>query len=665
MEEERKDDGQQLTRKIKPYKIIYPIVIGLAVVSWMLYDEFDPKAFDSITFTWNGVQDVTGYQILRGEEVIADTDDIQMKDGKYTFTLSKGEGYVADATYTLKSIAKEGMYVDPAKFDTFKATEFGWHLLTQFFNDEAKADSVSFSGADVELSYEEGSGLLVKGTGETTVRFTSHRTTQKANYLSLVLVGTGSMSVAGESVTLTQEGVLVTLSKDTFNAGFEIVFTDSFILREIQVDAIDRGKTGTWQDAEGFGQITGGETNNTYTLTEGVNAVGDPGDNHAGGLAHYIFTALAMPDSVNFTIEANIDATAAEYVAGFSVTSPANGKAMGAVMLDTRDKLLRIASWDGWTEGDTELIEEIGKANTQYTIAPGSANWVMSDEDYSAVVKDDCTMALVRSDNIFYFILDGKLLAYFDSDETPIFRGYKDEGEVTTNVSIAGEALSTGFAVMGFVGEENAQKAERGSVTFSDWTVKTSAEYAEILSSVTVKVEGTHEAEGQVAFVGESVRYDFNIAADGSAVVAVPAGSYTVYYADGANACKAENFTAEPGADEVTLTAQAAKNTMLGDSAVVNGKTLNGARGGYAIELDIADVVESALNDSFTIENDTGTAYFMPNTVTGEDYEYSVNIKNVTNMAGIFVTDGESIFGLLIDMSATKHVYIMGGAVNG
>lgn len=52
MEEERKDDGQQLTRKIKPYKIIYPIVIGLAVVSWMLYDEFDPKAFDSITFTW-------------------------------------------------------------------------------------------------------------------------------------------------------------------------------------------------------------------------------------------------------------------------------------------------------------------------------------------------------------------------------------------------------------------------------------------------------------------------------------------------------------------------------------------------------------------------------------------------------------------------------------
>lgn len=55
MKEEPKDEGQQLTRKIKPYKIIYPVVIGLAVVSWMLYKEFDPTAFDAITFTWNSV----------------------------------------------------------------------------------------------------------------------------------------------------------------------------------------------------------------------------------------------------------------------------------------------------------------------------------------------------------------------------------------------------------------------------------------------------------------------------------------------------------------------------------------------------------------------------------------------------------------------------------
>jgi len=55
MVHEKVDENQQLTRKIQPYKIIYPILIGLAVVSYMLYKEFDPKAFDLISFTWNTV----------------------------------------------------------------------------------------------------------------------------------------------------------------------------------------------------------------------------------------------------------------------------------------------------------------------------------------------------------------------------------------------------------------------------------------------------------------------------------------------------------------------------------------------------------------------------------------------------------------------------------
>ena len=46
MEQERQEENQKLTKKISPYKIIYPIIIGLAVVSYMLYKEFDPKAFD-------------------------------------------------------------------------------------------------------------------------------------------------------------------------------------------------------------------------------------------------------------------------------------------------------------------------------------------------------------------------------------------------------------------------------------------------------------------------------------------------------------------------------------------------------------------------------------------------------------------------------------------
>ena len=55
MEQERQEENQKLTKKISPYKIIYPIINGLAVVSYMLYKEFDPKAFDMITFTWNTV----------------------------------------------------------------------------------------------------------------------------------------------------------------------------------------------------------------------------------------------------------------------------------------------------------------------------------------------------------------------------------------------------------------------------------------------------------------------------------------------------------------------------------------------------------------------------------------------------------------------------------
>ncbi|MCC8173816.1 MAG: flippase-like domain-containing protein [Odoribacter sp.] len=50
-------EGEQqiLTKKISPYKIIYPIIIGLAVVSYMIYKEFDISAFDEIHFTASSV----------------------------------------------------------------------------------------------------------------------------------------------------------------------------------------------------------------------------------------------------------------------------------------------------------------------------------------------------------------------------------------------------------------------------------------------------------------------------------------------------------------------------------------------------------------------------------------------------------------------------------
>lgn len=50
-----KKSEKQLTKKISPYKIIYPILIGLGVVSYMLYKEFDITAFQQITFTLTSV----------------------------------------------------------------------------------------------------------------------------------------------------------------------------------------------------------------------------------------------------------------------------------------------------------------------------------------------------------------------------------------------------------------------------------------------------------------------------------------------------------------------------------------------------------------------------------------------------------------------------------
>lgn len=42
---------KNLFKSIRPTKVIYPIVIGFAVVAYMLYKEFDPKAFSYINFT--------------------------------------------------------------------------------------------------------------------------------------------------------------------------------------------------------------------------------------------------------------------------------------------------------------------------------------------------------------------------------------------------------------------------------------------------------------------------------------------------------------------------------------------------------------------------------------------------------------------------------------
>lgn len=41
--------------KIKTRNAVYPILIGLAVVGWMFYKDFDPEVFGNITFSWSTV----------------------------------------------------------------------------------------------------------------------------------------------------------------------------------------------------------------------------------------------------------------------------------------------------------------------------------------------------------------------------------------------------------------------------------------------------------------------------------------------------------------------------------------------------------------------------------------------------------------------------------
>jgi len=48
-----KENAQNIASQISPWKMLWPISIGLAVVAYLLYDNFDVKAFDVVQFTWN------------------------------------------------------------------------------------------------------------------------------------------------------------------------------------------------------------------------------------------------------------------------------------------------------------------------------------------------------------------------------------------------------------------------------------------------------------------------------------------------------------------------------------------------------------------------------------------------------------------------------------
>lgn len=56
MQEKNKTSSKKsVASRISPWKIVYPIIIGLGVVGYMIYKNFDVKAFDVISFTWHSV----------------------------------------------------------------------------------------------------------------------------------------------------------------------------------------------------------------------------------------------------------------------------------------------------------------------------------------------------------------------------------------------------------------------------------------------------------------------------------------------------------------------------------------------------------------------------------------------------------------------------------
>jgi glycosyltransferase 2 family protein len=56
MQENIADNQKSFAAKLSPRKIIYPLIFGFGFVGFMLYRNFDVKAFDVVTFTWHSVK---------------------------------------------------------------------------------------------------------------------------------------------------------------------------------------------------------------------------------------------------------------------------------------------------------------------------------------------------------------------------------------------------------------------------------------------------------------------------------------------------------------------------------------------------------------------------------------------------------------------------------
>jgi len=49
------DNHYKLVSRLKPVKIVLPVLIGLAVVAWLIIREIDATALKTLEFTWRSV----------------------------------------------------------------------------------------------------------------------------------------------------------------------------------------------------------------------------------------------------------------------------------------------------------------------------------------------------------------------------------------------------------------------------------------------------------------------------------------------------------------------------------------------------------------------------------------------------------------------------------
>lgn len=455
-----------------------------------------------IVFNWTeNATDIDGYKLVRKGEtdtVIASTDDgLTAENGTFTVAVDKGaSGYVAGATYELIVTPKTGKLAPPA--DTFAAIEFGYGVI----NDNSTADKAArfvVTGEGVTSGFD--GGLKLSGGDNVTAHIKSLRTCDlgKANFINIRVSGSGNATIAGKAVTLSANGGYVNLTPAEYNGGeFDVTFSGSITIGAVTIDALDNGLSTSWNETAGCGVVTRNE-DGSYMITE----------SNTG--SRYSFTSLAMDKSVDFTISARVTVkTVAGKGAqhGFTISSPLDGKARGAMVYDTKNDEVWILSYiPGWT------YKQIFK---------GGDGWLMSDEDYAAIDKTNFRLTMVRDNATLYMLVNDKPLAYIDTEATPLFIAAEGSTEA---VSIKGVPLVTGFASRNVQGSASDPL---DTATYSNISVKLAAEHA-ALNRVTGTISGANaNTKVYINNVGGTTIGD--CAADGTYSVLAPAGAKLVAY---------------------------------------------------------------------------------------------------------------------------------------